>query len=80
MSTACMSGEDRRLDLAQSYARHQHCPGIVIIPGRDQPEACSCPHHGMTQGPARRRASLRVKARLVLALAVLLLLTWVYLR
>lgn len=80
MSTACMSGEDRRLDLVQSYARHQCCPGIVVIPGRDRPEACSCPHHGMAQGPAQRRMPLRSKARLTLILALVLLIAWAYLR
>jgi hypothetical protein len=66
MSVACMTGEDPRLDLTASYARHQCCPGLVYRPDRDEPEPCSCPHHGMVPGAGRKPAG---RGRVVLTLA-----------
>jgi hypothetical protein len=81
MTAACAHAEDPRLDLVQSYAMHQSCPGFVYPPGQDKPEPCTCPHHAMAMGPAsRRKMSLRAKARLVLAAAVALLILWAWLR
>jgi hypothetical protein len=82
MTADCALGEDPRLDLVQSYTRHQSCPGIVYQPGEDEPAPCTCSHHAMAtqQQAPRRQMGWQAKGRLVLVAAVALLILWMWLR
>ena len=72
MSTACIAGEQPWLDLVQSYSAHSSCSGLVCRPDRDEPEPCTCRHHGMHSAPGRKRAGRgRVVLTLVMAAALL---------
>ncbi len=71
MSNACIAGEGPRLDLTGSYALHSSCSGLVFRPDRDEPEPCSCFHHGMVlSATPRRKPAGRGRVVLTLAMAV----------
>jgi hypothetical protein len=88
VSPACKAGEDPRLDLVQSYARHQCCTGQVDREDRKKPQRCKCPCHSMkssggsrsSAAGSRAPASGLAVARLVLVAAAVLALVVVMFR